>query len=80
VIVIALLAGYACFAAFVATRLVSVAAVLGVLYLLLVLTNAFFAERRARDARRSGPSAGITFLYAGLGVMLAGLLVAIGPW
>jgi uncharacterized membrane protein YhaH (DUF805 family) len=51
-----------------------------VLYLLLVLTNAFFAERRARDARRSGPSAGITFLYAGLGVMLAGLLVAIGPW
>jgi GDSL-like Lipase/Acylhydrolase family len=80
VIVIALLAGYACFAAFVATRLVSVAAVLGVLYLLLVLTNAFFAERRARDARRSGPSAGITFLYAGLGVMLAGLFVAIGPW
>jgi hypothetical protein len=94
VIVIALLAGYAGFAAFLATRLVSAAAVLGLLYLLLVLGNAFLVERRAAaasprravganldvDACRGGPSVAITSLYVLLGVILAALFVAIGPW
>ncbi|HZN30347.1 MAG TPA: DUF3772 domain-containing protein [Xanthobacteraceae bacterium] len=94
VIVIALLAGYADFAAFLATRLVSAAAVLGLLYLLLVLGNAFLVERRAAaasprravganldvDACRGGPSVAITSLYVLLGVILAALFVAIGPW
>jgi hypothetical protein len=94
VIVIALVAGYAGFAAFLATRLASVAAVLGLLYLVLVLANAFFVERRAAaasprraiganldvDACRGGPSAAITSLYVLLGVILAALFVAIGPW
>ncbi|MET0922076.1 MAG: hypothetical protein ABWY47_02965, partial [Xanthobacteraceae bacterium] len=68
-------------------------AVLGLLYLLLVLANAFFVERRAAasprraigtnldvDACRGGPSAAITSLYVLLGVILAALFVAIGPW
>jgi potassium-dependent mechanosensitive channel len=69
-IVIALVAGYAGFAAFLATRLVSGAAVLGLLYLLLVLTNTC----------RGGPSVAITSLYVLLGVILAALFVALGPW
>jgi GDSL-like Lipase/Acylhydrolase family/Protein of unknown function (DUF3772) len=93
-IAIALVAGYAGFAAFLATRLVSAAAVLGLLYLLLVLANAFLIERRAAAAspRRAigtnldveacpgGPSVAITSLYVLLGVILAALFVAIGPW
>ena len=53
VIVVALVAGYAGFAAFVAERLLSTIAVLGVLYLLIVLTHAALVERLAADTPKS---------------------------
>lgn len=90
VIVIALLAGYACFAAFVAIRLVSAVAVLGVLYLLLVLAGVPFVERLAADTPRpqlvgtdvgvTASRIGITSLCICLGLTLAALFLAIGPW
>jgi hypothetical protein len=79
-IVVALVAGYAGFAALLATRLVSLAAVLGLVYLLLVLTNAFFVERHVAGASGHRPSLAVTCFYVGLGVILAALFVAIGPW
>lgn len=90
VMLIALLAGYARFAAFVAIRLVSAVAVLGVLYLVLVLAGAPFVERLAADTPRHqlvGTDVGvtasridITSLCISLGLMLAALFLAIGPW
>ena len=90
VMVIALLAGYARFATFVAIRLVSAVAVLGVLYLLLVLAGAPFLERLAADTPRhqlvgtdvgvTASRIGITSLCICLGLMLAALFLAIGPW
>ena len=53
VIVISLIAGYAGFAGFVGQRLLSTVAVLGLLYLLLVLTQASLVERLAADTPRS---------------------------
>ena len=53
VIVVALVAGYAGFAAFVAERLLSSIAVLGVLYLLIVLTHASLVERLGADTPKS---------------------------
>jgi potassium-dependent mechanosensitive channel len=53
VIVIALIAGYAGFAAFVGTRLLATIAILGVLYLLLVLTHSALVERLGADSPRS---------------------------
>ena len=87
--VIALLAGYARFAAFVAIRLVSVVAVLGVLYLLLVLTGRHSSTGRCRnathqvvgtDVRDTASLIGITSLCICLGLTLAALFLAIGPW
>jgi hypothetical protein len=88
--VIALVAGYARFAAFVAIRLVSAVAALGVLYLLLVLVGAPFLERLAADTPRHQPVGtdvgvtasriGIPSLCICLGLMLAALFLAIGPW
>ncbi|MBV8422601.1 MAG: hypothetical protein JOZ26_21585, partial [Hyphomicrobiales bacterium] len=49
VIAIALVAGYPTFAAFVATRVISISALLGGLYVLLALGNALFAGRLAVD-------------------------------
>jgi potassium efflux system protein len=89
-IVIALLAGYARFAAFVAIRLVSLVVVLGALYLLLVLASALFVEQLAADAPRHqlvGTDVAVTpirigfaSLYICLGLILAALFLAIGPW
>jgi potassium efflux system protein len=53
VIVTALVAGYGGLAAFVAERLLSSIAVLGVLYLLVVLTNASLVERLGADTPKS---------------------------
>jgi len=50
-IAIILISGYPTFAAFVASRLISILLVLGVLYLLLALGNALFADRLADTAR-----------------------------
>jgi potassium-dependent mechanosensitive channel len=50
--VIALISGYAGFAAFVATRLLVTIAILGVLYLLVVLTDTALVDRIAADASR----------------------------
>ena len=52
VMVVALVAGYAGFAAFVATRLLLTIAILGVLYLLVVLTDTALVDRIAADASR----------------------------
>ena len=53
VIAVALVAGYSGFAAFIGTRLLSTIAVLGVLYLLLVLTQAALVDRLGADSPRS---------------------------
>ncbi len=52
-IIIALIAGYAGFAAFLATRLLTTIAIIGVLYLLLVLTHTALVDRLDADAPRS---------------------------
>jgi potassium-dependent mechanosensitive channel len=52
VIVVALFSGYAGFAAFVATRLLVTIAILGTLYLLVVLTDTALVDRIAGDASR----------------------------
>jgi hypothetical protein len=94
VIAIALIAGYPTFAAFVASRLISISAVLGGLYLLLVLASALFAERLAVDTPHGQELAadfGVSTPWLGfvailtcaaicLAVMLAALVLYIGPW
>lgn len=94
VIAVALVSGYPAFAAFVASRLISIVAVLGALYLLLALGGALFAERPAVDSphgrefaadfgigpRWLGFAAILTCGGMGLGLLLAGLVLSIGPW
>ena len=94
VIAIALLAGYPTFAAFVAARVISISAILGGLYLLLALANALFAERLAVDTphgRELAADFGVSTPWLGfaailtcaamcLAVMLAALVLYIGPW
>jgi hypothetical protein len=91
---IALVAGYPAFAAFVAERLVSILAVSGALYLLLALGRALLAERFALDTPRgvvitanfgvSIRSIGfaVVLTYGGMcvAVLLAALVLYIGPW
>ena len=94
VIAIALTAGYPTFAAFVATRVISISALSSGLYLLLALGNALFAGRLAVDtpygqALAADFGVGTPWLSfvailtcAGIGVaaMLAALVLYIGPW
>jgi small-conductance mechanosensitive channel len=94
VMAIALVAGYPTFGAFVAARLISISAILGGLYLLLALGGALFAERLAVDSPRGqelaadfgvstswlGFVAILTCAAMGLTVMLAALVLYIGPW
>ena len=94
VMAIALVAGYPTFGAFVAARLISISAILGGLYLLLALGSALFAERLAVDTPHGqelaadfgvstswlGFAAILTCAAMGLAVMLAALVLYIGPW
>jgi small-conductance mechanosensitive channel len=94
VIAIALVAGYPTFAAFVAARAISISAILGGLYLLLALANALFGERLAVDTPHGqelaadfgvstpwlGFAAILTCAAMGLAVMVAALVLYIGPW
>ncbi len=92
-IALALVAGYAGLAAFVALRVVVAAAALGALYLLLVVTQTLFATigeqtvKAQRVADRLGISArtlgfGGALLSAAIRVtlILAAFLLIIGPW
>src|SRR5215468_3817662 len=94
VMAIALVAGYPTFAAFVAARLISISAILGGVYLLLALGSALFAERLAVDTPHGqelaadfgvstpwlGFAAILTCAAMGLAVMVAALVLYIGPW
>jgi hypothetical protein len=93
VIVITLVSGYPAFAAFLASRLISVLAVLGALYLSLAVGKALFAERIADNPHNqelaanfgvsSRPPAFAAILTCGgicLALMLAALVLYIGPW
>src|SRR5262249_40507166 len=94
VIAIALVAGYPTFCAFVAARLISISAILGGLYLLLALGNALFAQRPAVASPHGQAPAGgfgvrpswvgfaaiLPCAAMGLAVMLAALVLYIGPW
>jgi len=94
VIAIALVAGYPTFSAFVAARVISISAILGGLYLLLALGSALFPERLAVDTPHGrqlaadfgvstswlGFAAILTCAAMGLAVMLAALVLYIGPW
>jgi small-conductance mechanosensitive channel len=94
VIAIALVAGYPTFAAFVAARVISISTTLGGLYLLLALANALFAERLAADTPHGqelaadfgvstswlGFAAILTCAAMALAVMVAALVLYIGPW
>jgi small-conductance mechanosensitive channel len=90
---VALVAGYASFAAFLALRVVVAAAVFGGLYLLLELIRAMFAGSDERTNRRHAFAAHIGVSEHGLGLigaLLSGVLrlllvamaavVIIGPW
>ena len=91
---IALVAGYPTFAAFVAARVISISTTLGGLYLLLALGSALFPERLAVDTPHGrqlaadfgvstswlGFAAILTCAAMGLAVMLAALVLYIGPW
>jgi hypothetical protein len=93
VIVITLISGYPTFAAFLASRLISVLAVLGALYLSLAVGKALFAdgiadiphnqELAANFGLSSRPPAFAAILTCGgicLALMLAALVLYIGPW
>ena len=91
---IALVAGYPTFAAFVAARVISISTTLGGLYLVLALANALFAERLAADTPHGqelaadfgvstswlGFAAILTCAAMALAVMVAALVLYIGPW
>ncbi|MGE0751579.1 MAG: DUF3772 domain-containing protein [Variibacter sp.] len=93
-IVASLIAGYAGFAGFVALRAVVAGAVVGALYLLLVITDAVFTEILRGDTRRGRTLAanlGVasrnlelvgTLISAGVRVLLVlfALLLIVGPW
>jgi small-conductance mechanosensitive channel len=90
----ALVAGYPAAGSFLAVRLVSIAAVCGLLYLLLTLGSELFAERLALDNPRSrelaadfgvsgrglGVAAALTGLGMGLALLLAAFVLYTGPW
>ena len=94
VFAIALVAGFPTFAAFVAARVISISTTLGGLYLLLALANALFAERLAADTPHGqelaadfgvstswlGFAAILTCAAMALAVMVAALVLYIGPW
>ena len=94
VMVIALLAGYSGFATFIAERMLSTLAVLGVLYLLLILTHTLFVERLGSGTARGRAIATnfgvspkrlglIASLVSGgvcLFLILGALVLIIGPW
>jgi len=90
----ALVAGYPAVSSFVAARLVSIAAVFGMFYLLATLGKELFAERLALDSPRSlaiaadfgvsarwlGLAAVLTGVGIGLALLLAVFVLYIGPW
>src|SRR5262249_15778184 len=94
VMAIALVSGYPTFGAFVAARLISISAILGGLYFLLPLGSGVFGERLAVDAPHGQDLAadfGVSTSWLGfaailtcaamcLAVMLAALVLYIGPW
>ena len=94
VITIALVAGYPAVGFSVAARLVSIIAVLGLLYLLWTLGNELFAERLEVDnprslaiaadfgvsARSLGLAAILTGVGVGLALLQAAFILYIGPW
>src|SRR6516225_2547914 len=94
VIAIALIAGYPTFAAFVAARVISISALLGGLYVSLALGNALCAGQLAADTphgqelaadfgvgtRWLGFAAILTCVGICVAVMLAALVLYIGPW
>src|SRR5262245_15807352 len=90
---LALVAGYAGVAAFVALRVIVAAAVFGALYLLLVVTQTLFATIGEQTAKgqRLAASLGISARMLGFGgallsaairviLILASFLLIIGPW
>jgi len=92
-IVLALVAGYAGLAAFVSLRVIVAAAAFGALYLLLVVTQAFFATIGEQTTRgqRLAASLGISARGLGLGgallsamirvlLVVLSFLLIIGPW
>jgi small-conductance mechanosensitive channel len=93
IIIVALIAGYTAFAAFVALRVIVAAAVFGALYLLLIVTQALFAALSEQTPRGralaanlglSPRSVGIAgaLLSALIRLMLIAIacLLIIGPW
>jgi hypothetical protein len=93
-IVIALVAGYAYFAAVVAVTLVSVIVALNVLYLSLSVAKAMLRQRAGAGAPdhqiadihlgmsavRVGPSLGRASVSIVLGLLLAAVFLAVAPW
>ncbi len=93
-IALALVGGYPATGSFVAARLVSLVAVLGMLYLVMILCKELFAERLAFDSPRSlaiaadfgvstrwlGLAAVLTGAGIGLALSLAAMVIYIGPW
>ena len=94
VMLAALVAGYSGFASFIAERMLATLAVLGTLYLLLILTHALFVERigagtaRGRavaanlgiSPRRLGLIASLVSGGISLFLILAALILIVGPW
>ena len=94
VMVAALLIGYSGFATFIAERMLSTLAVLGMLYLLLILTHTLFIERLGASTARGRAIAAnfgisprrlglIASLVSGgicLFLILGALILIVGPW
>ncbi len=94
VMLVALLVGYSGFASFIAERMLSTLAVLGMLYLLLMLTHALFVERLGANTARGRAMAAnlgvsprrlglIASLVSGgicLFLILTALILIVGPW
>ena len=93
-IALALVGGYPATGSFVAARLVSLVAVLGMLYLIMILCKELFGERLEFDSPRSlaiaadfgvstrwlGLAAVLTGAGIGLALSLAAMVLYIGPW
>ena len=94
VMLVALVTGYSGFATFIAERMLSTLAVLGMLYLLLILTHTLFVERlgagtvRGRaiaanfgiSPRRLGLIASLVSGGICLFLILGALILIVGPW
>ncbi len=94
VMLVALVTGYSGFASFIAERMLSTLAVLGTLYLLLILTHALFIERLGASTARGRAMAAnfgisprrlglIASLVSGgicLFLILTALILIVGPW